>query len=158
MYLSSRGKGVSKYLQTLLKHSFYFPGDPKKMKEDLNENTYTNDAYKLYLSDPKHEYTLQNTKVWLFQITEISVNLYSESELYWPDLLPREPSEWSPWECVPPPRPAHLRPRLPSAPALQLLPLPAGPGQLQHASLPQLQQWEVRLETVELQQFCFVCI
>ena len=45
------------------------------MKEDLNENTYTNDAYKLYLSDPKHEYTLQNTKVWLFQITEIFVNL-----------------------------------------------------------------------------------
>ena len=37
--------------------------DPKKMKEDLNENTYTNDAYKLYLSDPKHEYSLQNTKV-----------------------------------------------------------------------------------------------
>jgi len=32
------------------------------MKEDLNENTYTNDAYKLYLSDPKHEYSLQNTK------------------------------------------------------------------------------------------------
>ena len=39
---------------------------PKKMKEDLNENTYTNDAYKLYLSDPKHEYSLQNTKVFHF--------------------------------------------------------------------------------------------
>ena len=39
---------------------------PKKMKEDLNENTYTNDAYKLYLSDPKHEYSLQNTKVYHF--------------------------------------------------------------------------------------------
>ena len=39
---------------------------PKKMKEDLNENTYTNDAYKLYLSDPKHEYSLQNTKVHYF--------------------------------------------------------------------------------------------
>ena len=36
------------------------------MKEDLNENTYTNDAYKLYLSDPKHEYSLQNTKVHNF--------------------------------------------------------------------------------------------
>jgi len=35
---------------------------PKKIKEDLNENTYTNEAYKLYLSDHKHDYTHQNTK------------------------------------------------------------------------------------------------
>ena len=42
---------------------------PKKMKEDLNENTYTNDAYKLYLTDPKHEYSLQNTKVHHFYLT-----------------------------------------------------------------------------------------
>ena len=39
------------------------------MKEDLNENTYTNDAYKLYLSDPKHEYSLQNTKVHTPQLS-----------------------------------------------------------------------------------------
>ena len=45
---------------------FLIVDDPKKMKEDLNENTYTNDAYKLYLSDPKHEYSLQNTKVHKF--------------------------------------------------------------------------------------------
>ena len=45
---------------------FLILDDSKKMKEDLNENTYTNDAYKLYLSDPKHEYSLQNTKVHKF--------------------------------------------------------------------------------------------
>merc|ERR1719507_163649 len=31
------------------KEKMCFKNDPKKMKEDLNENTYTNDAYKLYL-------------------------------------------------------------------------------------------------------------
>ena len=34
-----------------------------EVKEDLNENTYTNEAYKLYLNESKKEYTHQNTKV-----------------------------------------------------------------------------------------------
>ena len=54
------------YTQNKFFRPFLIVDVSKKMKEDLNENTYTNDAYKLYLSDPKHEYSLQNTKVHKF--------------------------------------------------------------------------------------------
>ena len=86
----------------------------------------------------------QNILAYIRTILTI-INLFSESQLYWPDLLPWEPGPWpAPGQCVSPARPDDGWPRLLPASAVQLHPLSAGPGQSQHAPpLPQLQQWQV---------------
>ena len=52
----------------ILMSFFTLLGDVPEVKEDLNENTYTNEAYKMYLNDKTKEYTHQNTKVSLRMI------------------------------------------------------------------------------------------
>ena len=60
------------------------------MSEDLKENTYTNEAYKQYLTSDRQDYVHQNTKVGLVHLPlklYLAHSWFTEFEFHGSDFL-----------------------------------------------------------------------